>query len=315
VRRQLSLRTHSRWVAKALVQHAVGALPRGHRVNAVLQRRVTHRLPRQGDVFVSQVAEQGRHHHALTALRPELAKRPLRAFEFGAGYDLLGPIVRWSAGVDEQVLVDLRPVLRLELVNDTLRKFCEWNERLSEASGLPLRRPDPTPVRDLAELGPRFGITYHAPCDATATSLPGASFDLITSTWTLEHIPAPELVRILGEMRRLLRPEGLMSCLVDLKDHFSYFEPSLSPYNFLRFSDRAFAVLNPSLQWQNRLRAPEYRRLAEGAGLTVLRDEVEPGRPEDLPALRAMRVARRFERFTLQERAARTVHLVLASGT
>jgi SAM-dependent methyltransferase len=308
----LSVRTDARWVGKALVQQVVGALPRGHRVNAVLQQRVTGRLPRQGEVFVAHVAEHARHQRALIDLRPGCAASGLRAFEFGAGYDLLGPMVRWSAGVDAQTLIDLRPVLRLALVNDTLRKFHDWHAELEAAAELPLRRPSAEPVTGLAELEERFGIRYEAPCDATATGLPDASFELVTSTWTLEHIPPGEIVRILREMRRLLTPGGIVSCLVDLKDHFSYFEPSLSPYSFLRFSDRAFSIVNPRLQWQSRLRAPEYRALAEAAGFEVLLEIDEPGVPEDLAVLREMQVARRFRSFSLEELAARTVHLVLA---
>lgn len=308
----MSVRTDARWVGKALVQQVVGALPRGHRVNAVLQQRVTGRLPRQGEVFVAHVAEHARHQRALIDLRPGCAASGLRAFEFGAGYDLLGPMVRWSAGVDAQTLIDLRPVLRLALVNDTLRKFHDWHAELEAAAELPLRRPSAEPVTGLAELEERFGIRYEAPCDATATGLPDASFELVTSTWTLEHIPPGEIVRILREMRRLLTPGGIVSCLVDLKDHFSYFEPSLSPYSFLRFSDRAFSIVNPRLQWQSRLRAPEYRALAEAAGFEVLLEIDEPGVPEDLAVLREMQVARRFRSFSLEELAARTVHLVLA---
>jgi SAM-dependent methyltransferase len=308
----LSVRTDARWVGKALVQQVVGALPRGHRVNAVLQQRVTGRLPRQGEVFVAHVAEHARHQRALIDLRPGCANSGVRAFEFGAGYDLLGPMVRWSAGVDAQTLIDLRPVLRLELVNDTLRKFHDWHAELEAAAALPLRRPSAEPVTGLAELEERFGIRYEAPCDATATGLPDASFELVTSTWTLEHIPPGEIVRILREMRRLLTPEGVVSCLIDLKDHFSYFEPSLSPYNFLRFSDRAFSIVNPRLQWQSRLRAPEYRALAEAAGFEVLLEVDEPGVPEDLAVLRELQVARRFRSFSLEELAVRTVHLVLA---
>jgi SAM-dependent methyltransferase len=308
----LSLRTDARWVGKALVQQAVGALPRGHRVNALLQQRVTGRLPRQGEVFVAHVAEHARHQRALLDLRPGLAASGLRAFEFGAGYDLLGPMVRWSAGVDAQTLIDLRPVLRLELVNDTLRKFHDWHAELEAAAELPLRRPSAEPVTDLAEIEERFGIRYEAPRNATATGLPDASFELVTSTWTLEHIPPAEIVRILQEMRRLLTPDGIVSCLVDLKDHFSYFAPSLSPYSFLRFGDRAFSIVNPKLQWQSRLRAPEYRALAEAAGFDVLLEVDEPGLPEDLEALRRLRVAPRFAPFSLDELAVRTVHLVLA---
>ena len=43
-----------------------------------------------------------------------------------------------------------------------------------------------------------------------------------------EHIPEPDLASILGECARLLRPGGLVSFRIDLTDHYSYFDRSLS---------------------------------------------------------------------------------------
>ena len=68
---------------------------------------------------------------------------------------------------------------------------------------------------------------------------------------------------LLAECRRLLRPDGAFSSRIDLSDHFAHFDRSLSPYNFLRYSDRAWGLANSSLLHQNRLRRPDYVRIAE----------------------------------------------------
>ena len=44
------------------------------------------------------------------------------AYEFGAGWDLAIPLAYASLGVGRQVLVDIRPNLRLELVNASIAR-------------------------------------------------------------------------------------------------------------------------------------------------------------------------------------------------
>jgi SAM-dependent methyltransferase len=168
------------------------------------------------------------------------------------------------------VLVDIRPVVRAALVNDSLAGFERlWGELEGEAGRdlMPLGPPD---VTSTAELAPRFGIRYLAPCDARETGLPAESVDFISSTDVCEHIPEPDLAAILRECARLLRPGGLISFRVDLTDHYSYFDKSLSRYHFLRYSDRTWGWVNSPLQFQNRLRVTDYRRLVEAAGFDVV---------------------------------------------
>lgn len=46
--------------------------------------------------------------------------------------------------------------------------------------------------------------------------LPAGSFDRVVSISTLEHVPEPEIAVILQEIRRLLRPGGLLVLTLDL---------------------------------------------------------------------------------------------------
>ena len=260
-----------RWLAKAFLQKSLSVLPHPERANYVLQRHVTHSLPGPEAGFRRRFSRAVNHVEAYAEYGP---KRPLGEavfYEFGAGWDLAVPLLFWTLGVERQILVDLRPNVRVDLVNVTLQRLGKLRVEHD------LRDPGGA-IGSIAELETRFGIRYLAPCDARATALPESSVDFVTSTSTLEHIPAEDLVRLLAECRRLLRPDGAFSSRIDLSDHFTHFDRSLSPYNFLRYSDRAWRLANSSLLHQNRLRRPDYIGAFEAAGFEVVAEK--PWRPD-----------------------------------
>ena len=47
------------------------------------------------------------------------------------------------------------------------------------------------------------------------------------------------------------------------KGHYSCFDGTIGPYNFLRFSDELWGLVSPGLHYQNRLRRSDYLRLLE----------------------------------------------------
>jgi len=270
-----------RWVAKAALQRGLGALPQGERLNYLFQRHVARSLPGGEPVVRRKLARARQHLDAFG--------RPVEDavfYEFGAGWDLAIPLSYAALGVGRQVLVDIRPSARVELVNETLALL----EGIEDDD----LRPPGGPVSSLQELEERFGITYLAPRDARATGLEAGSIDFVTSTDVCEHIPEDDLAQIFGECRRLLRPGGAISCRIDLQDHYAYFDPGLSRYHFLRFSDRAWRFVNSPLHFQNRLREPDYRRLVEEAGLEVVSWTPSGPSAEGLAELEAMELALRF---------------------
>ena len=266
-----------RWIAKAALQRGLGLLPQGERLNYLFQRHVARSLPGGEPVVRRKLARARQHLEAFG--------RPVEDavfYEFGAGWDLAIPLSYAALGVGRQVLVDIRPSARIELVNETIALL----EREVGSLGGPLT--------SLPELEERFGIRYLAPRDARATGLDEGSIDFVTSTDVCEHIPEADLAQIFGECRRLLRPGGAISCRIDLQDHYAYFDPSLSRYHFLRFSDRAWGLVNSPLHFQNRLREPDYRRLVEGAGLEVVSWTPSGPSPEGLAELEGLELASRF---------------------
>ncbi len=299
-----------RWVAKAAVQGTISLVPRGEEINYFLQRNVSRRLPRVGDEFDIHAKHAAQHLAALERVRPGVDRSTLKCYEFGAGWDLIEQITMWALGVDQQTILDVRPNIKVELVNRAIHEIATNPVRLEQALGCRLRPVDVAPIASTADLRERFGITYLAPADARSVPLPDGSIDFVTSTETLEHIPPLEIAAILRETRRLLASDGVISSLIDMKDHYHYIDPAVSPYNFLRYPPWAWRLLNPGLQPQNRLRNSQYRALFTDAGYEIVFDECEPPTNDELRELQQMRIASEFRRFSWLDLGTKETHLV-----
>ncbi|MGH2882085.1 MAG: class I SAM-dependent methyltransferase, partial [Solirubrobacteraceae bacterium] len=256
-----------RWLAKAAIQGGLSLIPGGRRANYFMQRNVSKRLPRSDADFDFHAATAARHLAALDRARPGSDRSVLRCYEFGAGWDLIGPMAMWALGIENQTLVDIEPNVKLELVNDTIARFAKDRTRLEHSLEASIRSPDDSPLAGLGELATRFGITYLAPQDARDLPLPDGTVDFVSSTFTLEHIPPEDIAAILRETRRVMAPEAMISSLIDMQDHYNYIDSGVSVYNYLRYPAWRWRFLNPSLQPQNRLRHSQYLRLFDQAGL------------------------------------------------
>jgi SAM-dependent methyltransferase len=289
-----------RWLAKAAVQKGMGALPQGERLNYVFQRRILHSLPAGDGALRQKFSRAVQHLGAFEQHGPGVSASAATFYEFGAGWDLAIPLAYGLLGVGKQVLVDIRPSARVELVNDSLASFARLGRELEDIAGRELRSPG-EPISSLEELEDRFGIRYLAPCDARGTGLPAESIDFVSSTDTCEHIPGNELAEIFRECHRLLRPGGAFSCRIDLQDHYAYFDRSLSKYNFLRYSDRAWSLVNSPLHHQNRLRSPEYLQLVREASFELVVEQPSGPSEAGLKELESLPLAPRFRRFPPEE--------------
>ena len=289
-----------RWLAKAALQRGIGALPQGERLNYVFQRRILHSFPVGDGAYRQKFTRAVSHVANYEEYGPDLPTAQATFYEFGAGWDLAIPISYALLGIRRQVVTDIRPSARIELVNETIAALGRLRPELEEASGRSVRDPG-GPIAAIAELEPRFGIRYLAPCDARATGLAAGTVDFVSSTDTCEHIPPDDLAEVFAESRRLLRPDGAFSCRIDLQDHYSYFDGGVSRYNFLRFSDRTWALVNSPLHYQNRLRAPDYLRLVREAGFELLVENPSGPSEEGRAELAALPLAERFRGYSVDE--------------
>jgi SAM-dependent methyltransferase len=297
------------WKYKALLQLAFSNVPLGERLNFFFQRYVKRSLPVTDAEFASMVSVAKEH----ISVVQQHYHRPLGEatfYEFGPGWDIVVPLGFYALGVECQILLDIRNLLRPKLVNDTIEKY----QRMASDFGLP-RKPDRyihgRQHDFLRLLKDYYGIDYRAPSDARHSGLEGGSIDYITSTSTLEHIPPQDIQAILRECHRILRDEGLLSVRIDYEDHYAYFDGGISIYNFLQFSDKAWAFFNPTLHYQNRLRHRDYIDLFHAAGFEVVEERRKDGTQADLKTIERLLLDGRFRAYSLPELAVRSALVVM----
>jgi hypothetical protein len=294
------------WRYKAYVQSLLSSVPAGERLHYLLQKRVTRTIPENDGGFRNRVRSAIHH---LELVSPHLPRPPENAtfYEFGAGWTLLGPLTYYAVGVNRQIVVDVRRLSRPELVIQSVERL----RRLADPT-LPRSHRFPTfhPRELTTELRSECGVDYRAPCDARATGLPSGLVDCITSTATLEHVPAEDIPALLRECFRLLKCGGVMSHFIDYTDHYANFAPQLSRFNYLQYEDRQWKRFSPSLHFQNRLRHRDYVELFRAAGFAIVAEHAKAPREADLRDIARLRVAERFKAYSGEELAIRNAFIV-----
>jgi hypothetical protein len=261
---ELGKRRNMKWRVKALLHRAIDVAPYGEALHLAVQRHVTRSLPRRLADYPRHLEESRQQWRAFNAV-PGATGRLY--FEFGAGWDLFHNLYLYCMGLERQLVIDLYPHLHVDLVNNVISNF--------------RRMPPPgavrAPARELTaaivpELEAHYGISYLAPCDARAVGGPDQSIGLAGTINTLEHIPFETLPPILRELRRLASPDALIYMQVDYSDHYSHSDPTITPYNFLRFDEAAWERYNAASHYQNRRRHPDYRALFLRHGFEIVEE-------------------------------------------
>lgn len=181
--------------------------------------------------------------------------------EFGAGKSLGQNLYLSRLGI-RQTVVDLNRMMTFDVVNGAIRTLNDL--------GVLDKAPTISGEKDLTR---HFGITYKAPVDIGNSGFASNSFDACISSSTLEHIPAKAIPGIFSELKRIIRPGGIISARNDYSDHYAHSDRNISEVSHLRFSDARWWVHNPANHYQNRLRHGHFRQMAEAAGLELIDDE------------------------------------------
>jgi SAM-dependent methyltransferase len=297
------------WRIKGIVQKLLSAAPGGARVNSALQRLL-------GDLrdFEREVRSKTLDDWVpLVRLARSCGPSPvgLRMVEVGTGWFPTLPLCFHLAGASSCTTFDLDRHLNPSLLLRLLHALGPHVPAIAAAAGC-----DPAVVTArLSRLGGlgspsdvllACAIDYRAPADATRTGLAADSVDVVYSNSVLEHVPAQVLDSLMRESFRVLRPGGLALHSVNCGDHYAYFDRSITPINYLRYSERAWRWWNNRLQFQNRLRASDFLTSAERAGLELVETRWR-ARPELVEALESMRVAPEFAHYPREQLACTSI--------
>jgi len=238
-----------------------------------------------------------------------------RVLEVGSGWRINAPIAFALAGAEAVCTVDLNRYQKLELILLDIQILCRnYNQVRSLFDGLDFSEERWQSLERLSrqttlvheDLESALSLAYLAPQNAARLPNEWAkTFLLHYSQNTFEHIPGPELVEILAEARRVLKPGGWAVHLVDHSDHFAHSDHSITRVNFLKYSNCLWNLIaGHPLTYVNRLRAPQYPELFKASGLEVVASRVATD-PTSLAAIESggLRLAPEFLSFAPEEAA------------
>ncbi len=272
------------WRTKAAIQRALSRLPIGNEdIYYQLQRRFGNLRNPESPLAMFR--------DAAAPIFAELRDygcpvSGARVLEVGTGHRVHMPLAFYLAGAGSIITLDLHPILKPDLVMQTVAELAEHEgevarlfQSIAEPDAVSGRLRRLAEARSFTELAGIMRLEYLSPADATATNLPDHSVDIHFSHTVFEHIPGQVLVSILREASRVVTKSGLICHHIDLSDHFSHADPSISKINFLKFSSEQWrSIDNDRFGYQNRLRADDYAEIYKKAGQRILKwiDVVDP---------------------------------------
>lgn len=303
------------WQTKASLLSLLSRIPGGRSLHYLTQRYLSRSLPVSDQAFREfRIENAGFHLHNLQTYFPKQALESAVLFEFGAGWELGIPLIFAGLGIGQQRVYDLHRHARLSLLQASWKQILAHRQAIEQQTGrkFSTSRIEHSGPKSWRMLSQEMGIQYQAPGDARATGLSDSSVDFCHNSSTLEHIASEDIHSILEEMYRILKPGGILSCVIDLQDHYSYADPQISPYHFLQYSRSAWEQFNPAFHFQNRLRHPDYRHLFEQAGFEVVHETLTGPDAELKNSLQHTAIHSEFgNQYTLDELGIRTVECVL----
>ncbi|MGK7389370.1 MAG: methyltransferase domain-containing protein [Candidatus Cyclobacteriaceae bacterium M2_1C_046] len=290
------------------MQFIFSHLPRGEKINYLFQKHITKKLPPNKTYFLNKVSTAEKHFLNFKEYN-KITKKKNTYYEFGAGSTLIIPLCMSHYGF-EITCIDLRRLIIPELIIDTLNKIKE-NKNLLPFEVLKTNTSVLNNSDILSFLRGNYNLSYEAPKDARSTDYQNESFDFISSTVTLEHIPSQDILQILNECYRILSKGGILSITIDYKDHWSYFDQSITIYNFLKYTVNHWTIYNPALHYQNRLRHSDYLEIIKKTDFQIVKEEVDHPTKEDLINLKSINISQNFKSYDFYDLAKKSSEIVL----
>lgn len=293
------------WLLKAAVQGTISFMPASHSWNFLFQKYVTKGTNVREGWFSNKLDYC--HQHLLHYQTFTQKQLPNSVMELGTGWHPIVPLAMYLCGVPHIYTIDISSLLYLPVVKQVVEFFVKFADTgqltrhlpLTKVERIPyvkdlLTRIDTTPIADLLKTCNITSIIG----DARQLSL--GDIDLFVSNNTLEHIPGDTIRDIFIAFKKQISSDGIMSHLIDLSDHYSHFDKTITPYHFLRFDDNTWRLLNNHLHYQSRLRVSDYRDIHTQAGFTILHEENQRSTSE---AIQQIKTASRFAGYSADDLA------------
>lgn len=291
------------WRIKGVIQGVLSRIPCGVAVNDALQRAAGGRRDEARHIDIKFRADWLVQVDVLNQIGMRVKGRDL--LEIGTGWLPVFPLSFALAGARRCITYDLNRHLNPAVVPSALRELERHLPAIALACGddeaaVRQRWQRLTSAGDGAAILMAAGIDYRAPADATVTGLPDKSVALVFSNSVLEHVTQEVLAPLMRESCRILQTDGLALHSVNCGDHYAYFDRTITPIHYLRYSENEWRKWNNDLLYQNRLRPVDFVDSARHAGMDVLLDLHVP-RPELMARFEQIPIAQEFRRYTPEQ--------------
>lgn len=304
------------WRVKALLQIILSKVPKGEKINFCLQRRFGGlRSPN-----ISSRIQNAIEIANLINKYSKISSENQTIMEIGTGWLAVTPLVLATIGYKKIITIDIERYIQQSIVEEMIRQLEAVLPVVSEGLKVNLRNlaenyknimnKSMDKMASLDELLEQWCIAYYAPYDARKTSFKNNEIDIIYSSLVLEHISFKMIKELLMEFKRILSSTGLMVHVVDLSDHFSSFDNSITSFNYLKYSDLSWRFWGMNkLNYQNRLRAIDYYRAVDEAGFKIVHKK-EFDKKKDLLQLGKKNLAQVYRNMSIEELAVNRIQIV-----
>lgn len=260
-----------KWVLKAVIQKFISWLPFKHQINYLFQKYVTKGIILTDQLFEDKLTHFKEH---LEIIRENNSSQH-RILEIGTGWYPVIPVGFYLAGCDDIATFDIASLATSKQIKQTCEKYIHFYKsgKINKYAPnlLPERFEKLEQIIKKKEVSfVDFNMKYYVGDDISIASRE-KSYTFICSNNTFEHIHKDVLESLLLSFNRMLDNNGVMSHNIDMSDHFSHMDKTITPYHFLKFSESEWNKIDNSIQPQNRLRKSEYIKLIEKAGFKVVK--------------------------------------------
>ena len=300
------------WLAKVVAYKLLSVLPGGAAIYRCSQENLTQSLVPTKDRLKEKIDIGLEYWDWLT--QHGLGTRLIDGvhLDFGSGWHPTIPLLYYCLGAKRQLMLDVAPLLTGRMLERTIEVFLAiagddgWSNQAK-----PCRLPPPLENGDWRDYLARLGMSYHAPYAEVIPSLAG-SVDVATATQVLPYVRKDVAPWCLSQIYGSLKSGGVLLATIHLRDNLAGLSHTgLAKYHHLRYSPETWERrINSSLMSFNRFKAPDYRKLLEGAGFEIQHFEIEPGTDKEIEELNRVRIDACFQRYTREELAARHLFFV-----
>ena len=194
------------WAIKLVAKLVLSRLPVPYRVWSALG------MFRHGHMDTASYAAAVFANHMTNAF-PDGLPPDATVLELGVGDSLASALVARACGAKKTYLVDVHAFARTDI---------ELYKALATSlTGMGFDVPDIGAATSLSEFLECCNAEYLTRGLDSLHAIPARSVDFVYSQSVLEHVRRNEFESTMGELRRILKPTGRASHVIDFKDHLS----------------------------------------------------------------------------------------------